>query len=525
MKSTLIFGFGCLMAIACNSPQVERGEGVGMLSSTPGYVVPTFEDSASFYRLTEAYPVVERMFFDFAEQNHYPALSFGVIAGGTLQYSGSQGVADIETGRLATNKTLYRIASMSKSFTAMAILKLRDEGKLNLLDPVAKYLPEMKLAGRLTTDAPEINLQHLLTMSAGFPEDNPWGDRQLDVSDEQLLDLLRQGLSLSNVPGTTYEYSNLGYALLGKVIHVVSGRTYQRYITEEILIPLGMHDTKWEYTDIPVEALAWGYRWTDGTWEPEPYLHDGAYGAMGGLISSIDDFAKYVAFHLDAWPARNEPETGPVRRSSLREMHQPVRFNNLLPNATTPGGEACASATAYGYGLSWLKDCRGRVRVAHSGGLPGFGSEWRIYPEYGIGIVSFSNRTYGSPAALNAQALDTLIALADLRPRKLKASPLLEERKSALVAVLKNDWPEDMLGIFADNFFLDRSLASRKSELAELLERVGPVQRVSEIQALNQLRGSFLLECTNGNMEVYFTLNPQKEGFVQQLNLTVRGIQ
>ncbi len=509
------------MAIACKSPQAEPVDESGRFSSTPAYVVPSFEDSTSFHRLTDAYPLVQQMFFDFAEKNHYPSLSFGIIAGGRLQYSASMGTANLETSEKASSQTLYRIASMSKSFTALAILKLRDEGKLDLMDPVVNYLPEMEKAGRLTTDAPEITLQHLLTMSAGFPEDNPWGDRQLDVSDEQLLDVLRQGLSLSNVPGITYEYSNLGYALLGKVIHVVSGRTYQQYITEEILIPLGMNDTKWEYTDIPDEILAWGYRWTGGTWEPEPYLHDGAYGAMGGLISSIDDFSKYVAFHLDAWPPRNDPETGPVKRSTIREMHQPVRFNSLLVNAKTPFGTDCASATAYGYGLSWLKDCRERVRIAHSGGLPGFGSEWRMYPEYGIGIVSFSNRTYGSPGALNAQALDTLIALANLKPRKLKPSPLLEQRKSELLDVITGAWPEDQLGIFADNFFLDSSYDSRKAHATQLLEQVGPILRTSELTALNQLRGYFVLECTNGNVEVFFTLNPQKEGFIQQVNLTL----
>ncbi|MCC5937390.1 MAG: beta-lactamase family protein [Lunatimonas sp.] len=519
MKTTLLFCFGCLMAIACKSPQVETADEAGSFSSTPGYVVPTFEDSTSFHRLGDAYPLVQQMFFDFAEKNHYPSLSFGIIAGGRLQYSASMGTANLETGQEASSRTLYRIASMSKSFTALAILKLRDEGKLDLMDPVVNYLPEMEKAGRLTTDAPEITLQHLLTMSAGFPEDNPWGDRQLDVSDEQLLDVLRQGLSLSNVPGITYEYSNLGYALLGKVIHVVSGRTYQRYITEEILIPLGMHDTKWEYTDIPDETLAWGYRWTGGTWEPEPYLHDGAYGAMGGLISSIDDFSKYVAYHLDAWPPRNEAEAGPVKRSTLREMHQPVRFNSLLVHAKTPLGTDCASATAYGYGLSWLKDCRERVRIAHSGGLPGFGSEWRIYPEYGIGIVSFSNRTYGSPGVLNAQALDTLIALADLKPRKLKPSPLLEQRKNELLEVLTGGWPEDRLAIFADNFFLDSSYESRKSQVTQVLDQAGSILRVSEITPLNQLRGYLVLECANGNVEVFFTLNPEKEGFIQQVNV------
>lgn len=143
------------------------------------------------------------------------------------------------------------------------------------------------------------------------------------------LSLLAALLIFSNVPGVSFEYSNLGYALLGKVIGNISGQPYQAYVKENILDPLGMHDTQYEYSDIPGEQLALGYFWQDGEWEGVPLMHDGAYGAMGGMWSSIADFSKYVAFHLSAWPPRDEDEAGPVRRSSIREMHQPWQFINL----------------------------------------------------------------------------------------------------------------------------------------------------------------------------------------------------
>jgi len=507
-------------SLSCGpSPQTDFSTSKN-ITSTHTYAIPDFEDMEAFERLSTAFPVIEQLYLDYATSNHFPSISFGIVADGKLVYANSSGTANISSGIKAETTTLYRIASMSKSFTSMAILKLRDEGKLNLTDPVSLFIPEMNQAGQLTADAPDITVQHLMTMSAGFPEDNPWGDRQLDATDEELLEVLREGLSLSNVPGISYEYSNLGYALLGKIIGNVSGRPYQNYIKEEILLPLGMVNTGWEYSEIPEEILALGYLWQEGKWEDVPYLHDGAYGAMGGMISSIEDFGKYMAFHLDAWPPRDDDETGPVRRSSVREMHQPWRVNALFPAAKTPGGADCPAVLAYGYGLSWQKDCRGIVRIAHSGGLPGFGSEWRIYPDYGIGIVSFSNRTYGAPSSINAIALDTLVALADLKPRSLRASSILEQRKSELINVL-SDWEEDKLGIFADNFFLDEPLDQRKTNASRIYEEAGPIYEISEITPINQLRGSFILRGENRDIRVFFTLNPQKEAFIQQLNLVL----
>lgn len=487
-------------------------------NSVQSYAIPHFEDSASFSNMQKAFPVIEKLYHDYAEKNHFPAISFGVIAGGQLVYSGSVGTGNLANNTPATTKSLFRIASMSKSFTAMAILKLRDEGKLSLTDPVSKYIPEMNQAGALTKDAPAITVQNLLTMSAGFPEDNPWGDRQLDDTDEELLKQISEGISFSNVPGVTFEYSNLGFALLGKIITNVSGTPYQKYITEHIMKPIGMNDAKWEYDEVPESQLALGYQWIDSEWKEIPLLHDGSYGAMGGLICSIEDFSKYVALHLAAWPPRNEAESGPIKRSSIREMHQPWRFNNLFADAKTRSGENCPVAIGYGYGLGWRKDCAGVVRISHSGGLPGFGSEWRIYPEYGVGIVSFSNHTYGSPGAANAVALDTLIAIAGLKPRALLPSNLLNQRKEEIIKLLPA-WKEEDTTIFAENFFPDESLERRREATRKIFEEAGAIKNIKALEPQNQLRGSFVLEGEKKNILIFFTLTPEKEALIQQLDV------
>jgi CubicO group peptidase (beta-lactamase class C family) len=507
-----------LVIIIMISCAEKKTEVVVNTNSVQHYSIPHFADSTSFSNMQKAFPVIEKLYREYAEKNHFPAISFGVIAGGQLVYSGSVGTANIATNTPATTKSLFRIASMSKSFTAMAILKLRDEGKLSLMDPVSKYIPEMNKAGALTKDAPAITVQNLLTMSAGFPEDNPWGDRQLDDTDEELLKQISEGISLSNVPGVTFEYSNLGFALLGKIITNVSDTPYQKYITDNIMKPIGMNDSKWEYDEVPKEQLALGYQWIDNEWKEIPLLHDGSYGAMGGLICSIEDFSKYVALHLAGWPARNEAESGPVRRSSIREMHQALRFINLFADAKTRSGEVCPVAVGYGYGLGWRKDCKGNVRISHSGGLPGFGSEWRIYPDYGIGIVSFSNHTYGAPGPPNAMALDTLIAMAGLKPRVFLPSEILTQRKEEIIKLLP-EWKEDQINLFAENLFPDESLERRREATKKIFEEAGVIKNVKALEPQNQLRGSFVLEGEKKNVLIFFTLTPEKEALIQQLDI------
>lgn len=488
------------------------------VGSVQKYAVPAFTDSAAFDRMKQYFPLVDKLYKDYADKNHFPSIAYGIVVGDQLVYSGATGIGHVKDNRPASTKMLYRIASMSKSFTAMAIMKLRDEGKLNLSDAVSKHIPEFNGAGALTTDAQPITILNLLTMSAGFPEDNPWGDRQLADTDQDLLDEVNGGISFSNVPGVTFEYSNLGFALLGKIVTNASGMPYQKYISDNIMKPIGMNDSKWEYTEVPADVLAPGYRWEDNTWKEEPLLHDGSYGAMGGLICSIEDFAKYVSLHLSAWPPRNEGDNGPIRRSSIREMHQPWRLSGLNANATTRAGSPCPVAFGYGYGLGWRQDCTGTVRVSHSGGLPGYGSEWRIYPELNIGVVSFSNHTYGAPSLPNSVVMDTLIQLTGIKKREFVPTEILQKRKDQIVALLP-EWKDESKEIFAENFYLDSDLDHRRADVKKVFDQAGEIISVSEIIPLNQLRGSFTIKCMNKNVQVFFTLTPEKEALVQQLNV------
>ena len=484
------------------------------------YKEALFLDGDRLERIKEALPLIDKIYKDHAAKNNFPGFVYGVVVDGKLIYASGVGYTNIASKIGADKSSYFRIASMSKSFTAMAILKLRDEGKLRLDEDASLYIPLLKKTTYLTSDAPPITVRNLLTHSAGFPEDNPWGDRQLADTDKDLMDFIQKGVSFSNVPGVAYEYSNLAFALLGHIITKVSGKPYQVYITENILKPLGMTHTVWEYTKVPQAKLAHGYRWLNNSWQEEPLLHDGAYGAMGGLITTIEDFTKYMALQLSASPPRNDAENGIIKRSSLREMQQPWRFGGLNAAYKYVGtNRPCPMTSFYGYGLRITKDCAGITAVGHTGGLPGFGSNWMILPEYGIGVMCFANLTYASTSAVNLQVLDTLVALARLKPRQLPPSAILKQQQQALVRLLP-DWKgAEQSGLFAENFFLDYPIDSLKKEAQEVFAKAGRILKIRELIPENNLRGSFIMEGEKSNLLISFTLTPENPPLIQEYHI------
>ena len=483
------------------------------------YLEPTFQDTDRLANIKATLPEIEAIFKNHAEENHYPGFVYGVLVDDSLIFSGAVGSNDKSGQQSVTLESQFHIASMTKSFVAMAIFKLRDEGQLSLEDDASKYIPELGGLEYLTRDAPPISIKNLLTMTAGFPEDNPWGDRQLDLNDEEFIRFVKKGISFSGIPSGGFEYSNLGYALLGVVVSRISGTTFQRYITDQILKPLGMNNTYWDYADVPVKELVQGYRWEDEQLLEEPMLHTGAFGAMGGLITSMSDFSKYVAFHLSAWPARNEIESGPIKRSSVREMHAPNTFV-MRAKATNSKDEPCPIVIGYAYGLGMRKDCTALVQIGHSGGLPGFGSNYIFYPDFGIGIMSFSSLTYSSASRVNSEVSSVIFEKGDLSRRKMRVSRVLNERTEQVVKFVQS-WDIDLGDrILAENFYLDQSREHRKKEADEVLVLAGAIVSVEPIVPFNQLRGRFIMHGEKGDIRVFFTLTPEKVAKVQALKLS-----
>lgn len=496
---------------------------LGSVVAAPGYAQAPAQAAASGRgeRVAALLPDIDKMYADLAGKEHLPGLVYGVVLDGKLVHARALGLADVGRKIAVTNATEFRIASMTKSFVAMAALKLRDAGKLRLDDPVANYLPELRRVRLPTVDSPALTIRQLMTMTTGLPEDNPWGDRQMAISNAALERLVSAGLSFSNAPGQTFEYSNLGYIMLGKVVSKASGMRFQEYVTREILRPLGMNSTRWEYTQAAPGRLALGYRWNRDRWETEPMLHDGDGAAMGGLLTTADDFARYVAFHLDAWPARSTPERGPLRRASVREMHLPQVFEGLAAKATmTDGKTPNPRVSFYSYGLGGLRDSRDVLIVGHGGGLPGFGSQYYFAPDHGVGVFAFTNLRYGPVYGRTGKALAMLVERADLGPPVVAVSPVLALRHPQ-VAQLVQSWDASLgNAIAAENFFLDRSREEWVTHAREKLDPIGKITSVGPLKAENRLRGSFALVGERGAVDVKFTLTPEREPKVQEIELT-----
>lgn len=495
--------------------QTSEGPRQGYSSS---YQPPVFEQDNRVEQVASLASEVQRIIREHAREKKIPGIAYGIVVDDSLVVKGATGIINREDSTSATPQSDFRIASMTKSFTAMAIMKLRDEGKLSLADPAEDYIPEMANLEYLTRDAPVIRIENLLTMTAGFPEDNPWGDRQLDEPDRMLMNLMSEGVSFSNVPAFRYEYSNTGYALLGAIISRVSGVPYQEYIRENILLPLGMTHTYWELDKVPAEQLAIGYRWEDERWSREPMLHDGAFGAMGGLITTIEDFSRYVSYHLDAWPPRNEPDNGPVSRGSRRKMQTP-QFSRLYPDAQDYNDEPCPSMAGYGYGLGIYQDCHDRTVVSHGGALPGFGSNYYFFPEYGVGIMAFGNLTYTSPLPLG-KLVKMLFEEIDLPTRQLPVSDILKERQEQIIQLIQEWNPDLEQQILAENFYLDKSREHRRADVQAVLDQAGAIEGPGELEPENQLRGSFDLPAEEGTVSIYFTLTPEQNPKVQDLEVS-----
>jgi CubicO group peptidase (beta-lactamase class C family) len=469
-------------------------------------------------RLRPLMPEVDRLFREFAERNHAPGIAFGVIVDGALLHAGAWGVRDVASKAPVDRDTVFRIASMSKSFAAAAILRLRDEGRLSLDDPAERHVPELAGLKYPTADSPKITIRHLLSHAEGFPEDNPWGDRQLDVSDDEMSTMMRAGIPFSNAPGVAYEYSNYGFAILGRIVSRVSGREYADYLQEHFFAPLGMTSTTMEAAAVPERRIAGGYRWEDEGWKLEPALADGAFGPMGGILTSSNDLAKWVALLLGAWPPRDDPETGPLRRASLREMQQIARTRPATARPARGGGPTL-NAGGYGYGLGIQQTCEFDYIVSHTGGLPGYGSVMRWLPDYGLGVFAMSNLTYASASAVASEAIAMLVRRGELRPRAAAASPALLAARDA-VTTLINRWDDRLADrIAAENLFLDESRERRRAAIESLGAKVGACRADRPFEVENALRGAWTLTCERGSLRASITLAPSMPPAVQYLSV------
>ena len=475
-----------------------------------------------------------------------PAMAAGVVVDGEL-------IATYGNG--ADEHTLFRIASMTKSFTSAAILYLRDTSRLRLDDPVALHEPEFASLRGPTADAAPITIRHLMTMSSGMSTDDPWADRHLDMTDDDLDAAIAAGPTFARATGGARQYSNLGYAVLGRVVLKVTGATVQHLICERFLKPLGMTETFWNLTDVPAEiVVAIGMR-TDGV-TPEPAPADGAMAPMGGLWSTVHDLAKWVSFLTDAYPARSDPDDGLLSRGSRREM-QSVQTIELPHTIVANDGSSWPYFGGYGMGMFIDFDAELGHICGHSGGVPGYGSNmrWITGSEPGaalhsptlagsrIGVIALANTTYAPMIQLTRRVLQSMRTHGLAGPVAKQVSEALTEAAQNLFRVLQllatssaaSETPGtsaalavsgaagdgsavDGGGLFADNVLLDEPLPERVENAAKFFA-VNGVLRFVRCEADSEADATLVVANELREFRIGFSLSVSPPNTIQAYKL------
>lgn len=438
-----------------------------------------------------------------------PCVVFGLVrAGQPLSFG-----ASTEPGQPTVDEsTRFRASSLTKSVTAATTLVLRDRGLLELDAPLERYLP---WAAAFTLSAEPIRIRHLLTMTAGFPTDDPWIDELDDLSETGLEDRLANGVSLSRTPGSDYEYSNVGYALLGRVISSVTAQDYRDVVAQEILGPVGMGDSGFAVPDSASRVL--GHRRVgDQRRAQEEEIPVGAFAPSGGLWSSTRDLARWLGCLQAA--ASGEAGRG-IAPHVAREMSSPRTVVRL--DRRKVADEDIAVAHAYGMGLfaSTYSDI-GRV-VFHQGGSPGFGAELRWHPASGWGVVAMANQGY---PVLQHPARRTLQAIVGPDIESLRSG---EARRALWPATARAmEWAEGLVRHWDDADFermaaptLDRQCAreARRSRSDRARRELGPFARDPlSLQSTSPAHALWRIAGEHGEAWLEVLLTPEASPRVQQ---------
>ncbi len=324
-----------------------------------------------------------------------PGLSVALVHDQDLIYARGFGFSNIDDEIPATAETMYRVASITKSFTAIAILQLRDQGKLQLDDPIERYLPWFRIKNRFP-NAPPITIRHVLTHTSGLPRESAfpyWTDYKFPSRSEMIKALEQQETVFPTE--TRFKYSNLGVALAGEIVGEVSGMPYSEYVARQILDPLGMSSTTVYFQDKDRNRLAVGYgrQLEDGTRKKMPFLNARAIAASANLTSTVEDLAKFASLQFREGHVVFGSQI--LRGSTLKEMH---RVQWLNPNWKS----------GWGLGFSvWRKE--EKTVVGHSGWIGGYRSQLSFLPEDKIAVIVLTNADDGDAGYFAEQILSIML--------------------------------------------------------------------------------------------------------------------
>jgi CubicO group peptidase (beta-lactamase class C family) len=480
-----------------------------------------FTDPGRVDRVRDLAPAIDALFADALGELGAPGIAYGIALDGELIHSGGCGVRDLDAGTPPDADTAFRICSMTKSFMAMTVLSLRDEGMLDIDAPLGDVVAELAPLAEAGPDAPPVTVRQLLTMDAGLPQDDPWADRLMAHDSAWVTGaLFSRGATRSRAPGTFFEYSNYSWAALGRVVATVTGQRHQDVVRARVLDPLALSSTVWSAGDLPAARIATGYRPAgEGFTAEVPPADGGDFAALGGLYSTVRDLARWSGVFLGAEPPRHAPERAPVSRATLREMQ---RARSAFapgvewPSLAEPPG---VIAGGYGYGLMIWHERDGQKHVGHPGGLPGYGTLMRWVPELGLSAILLANVTYAECEMPLRRALQLVAREAALPKRVIRADPGLLAARDAVDGLVAR-WDDAAAArLFSPNVDLDEPLAERRAGLEALAERHGALTRDGEFEPEDALRGRWRLSGERGHVELDITMAPTVPPLVQTLGV------
>ena len=461
---------------------------------------------------------VDRIFGDYFDLAKTPGLVYAITYQDQILHTKGIGVSSLD-GNTPDSQTVFRVASITKSFTAAAALILRDRNLLNLDRPITEYIPEFKTVKIPFADSAVITLRMLLTMSAGFPTDDQWADRQESLTPSEFMKLIESGLRFDTVPGTNYEYSNLGYAIAAAVISSVSEKPLTEFVESEILRPLKMTSSGFDFRLL--DNLATGYVKRNDAWDAEPFSNQGAFSPIGGLLTNIVDLVQWVGSMVQAFNDEPIDQHNSISSVSRREMQQSHR---VMPSSRLLQLDApTISATGYGFGLVVEEDFDFGKIVGHSGGYPGFGSHMRWHIGSSLGLIALANGRYASPAAACANALRYLLgkyAFPESTNRLPKELHDIQRSIESLIRTLNDSIANQ---IFADNMDLDHPRSYRQSEIADQITQFGgflETRIVTDTKSDSPSHLSWKLSGQHGALAIEIRLTPTLPAKVQMLSVS-----
>jgi len=457
-----------------------------------------------------------------------PSISYAVFDRDGLLYHHAVGEFQLD-GRAPTVDTVYRIASMSKSFEVAAALVLHERGLLGLDDLVSDHVPEFVDPVDESGVVMPVTVHMLMDNSSGLPEDNGWADHELALSREGLLEVVSAGLVFADRPGAGYQYSNIGFWLLGVIVENVSGRPFERFATETLLEPLGLADTRYSAGDYAGDGsrLAHGFGTFDrgATWFDRPFVGTGIGGCAASMFSTVGDIARWSAWLSSAFDPQNTDDAV-LSRASRRLMQ---RIHTALPWPADRAAEPQVEGAGYGLGLNVEHDVRFGPIAQHSGGLPGWSSNMRWHLGTGLGVVVFANTNGVRPgvqatamlrAALEAQnppareiALwPSTVAAAEAIESAILGSGNIADSATPLSPNLLSDVPSDVRA---------RRLAATLAEVGGLAETRPPIaERLA--WAVSAAHLAWTIPGAAGEIECRIELTPTTPAMVQRLEIAVR---